>query len=258
MDVYFSLATFLFGAIIGSFLNALLFRFNTGRSVASGRSRCMHCNHELKALDLIPVFSFIYLRGRCRYCGTKISWQYPTVELAAAILSLSIYIQSPNVVFYGFWFFVWMILLCIVVYDIRHGIIPWSFSIILAVCAFIQLFFSPATLSVGIPTIESLLAGPALALPFFFFSLVSRGRWMGWGDSGLELSLGWLLGPTLGLTALMLGVWSGAIVGIILATISKRYTIKSEIPFAPFLALGAGLVFFFHVDFFSLIPILWQ
>lgn len=255
----------IFGAIIGSFLNALSFRFNTGRSVAKGRSRCMHCGHMLGMLDLVPIFSFIFLRGRCRYCHAKLSIQYPLVEGAMALLSLLIFLKHPDLVLFLFWTTFWAILLFIVVYDFKHTIIPWTFSISLALLAFISLYLDPASsmLDLRNPTVWALLAGPILALPLFLLSLVSQGRWMGWGDSLLELSLGWVLGLSLGLSALMLAFWSGALIGLFLILLSRwkalatRFTISSEIPFAPFLALGAFLAYFFHVDFFATIPLLW-
>ncbi len=253
------IAAIFLGAIVGSFLNALLFRFNTGRSVAKGRSKCMQCNHELGALDLIPVVSYILLEGRCRYCGAKISPQYPLVEVAAALLSLAVFIQHPGVLAYAFWFFVWMTLLFIVVYDLRHKVIPWSASGLLLVLSFVSLFVSFDTTPAFIffPDIWSLAAGPLLALPLFLLSLVSRGRWMGWGDAPLELSLGLLLGLSLGATALMLSFWIGAVVGIVLIVFKKGLTMKSELPFAPFLVLGALIAHFLHVDFFYTIPFLW-
>ena len=275
----------LLGAIIGSFLNALSFRFNTGQRFFSkrgmgGRSRCMGCGHDLSALDLVPVLSFVFLRGKCRYCGTKISWQYPLVELAGAALGVLVFLSvakvTPSVegvslvtgalvAAFVFWMLVWMTLLFVVIYDIKHTIIPWSCSGLLAALAFISLFIHFDTLAVTVPGLWQLLAGPALALPLFLLSLVSRGTWMGWGDSALELSLGWFLGISMGATALMLGFWIGAFVGIALIGLSTLtrgrgffgYTIRSEMPFAPFLVLGALLAHFFHVDFFStLVPFL--
>src|SRR5206468_2111132 len=100
-----------FGSIVGSFINALSFRLGTGVSIATGRSRCMRCGHGLGMLDLVPVVSWVFLRGRCRYCGTKISVQYPLVELAAALLSLGIYLQFADPAHYAYWLVVWMILL---------------------------------------------------------------------------------------------------------------------------------------------------
>ncbi len=250
------------GVIFGSFLNALLFRFNTGKGMG-GRSRCMRCNHTLRALDLVPIFSYLFLSGRCRYCSTKISMQYPLVEAAAGVLSLKIFfLFYPDVLLYSLWLVIWLTILFIVVYDARHMIIPWSSSILLFVLAALQLLVVHPT------SMWNLFAGPLLALPFLLLSLVSQGRWMGWGDSGFELSLGMLLGLSQGTTALLVGVWSGALVGIALIVVARLtptrhsqargegFTIQSEIPFAPFLALGAALVFFFHVDFFSTFSLL--
>ena len=257
------IAATLFGAILGSFLNALSFRFNTGRNIfkaMNGRSRCMHCNHALGVLDLVPVLSFVFLGGKCRYCRSKISWQYPVVELVAALLSGLLYLAHPEPLAYMFSLIFWMILLFTVVYDIKHTIIPWSCSISLAVLALVYLFSGCVFTESCQLSAFSFLAGPLLALPLFLTSLVSRGAWMGWGDSALELSLGWILGLSAGFTAFMLAFWSGAIIGLLLLVASRagffRYTIRSEIPFAPFLVLGAALSYFLHVDFFSTISLL--
>lgn len=268
----------LLGLIVGSFLNALSFRFNTGQKFFSargmgGRSRCMHCRHTLAALDLVPVLSYVFLGGKCRYCGARIALQYPLVELVAAALGVGVYWLNPVVVGYAFnplpflfWFVVWMTLLFVVIYDLKHTIIPWSCSLLLAGLAFFSLFFSLHTSDFVSPTLWQLVAGPLLALPLFLLSLVSRGTWMGWGDSALELGLGWLLaasaGLSAGVTALCLAFWIGAVVGVVLLLLSRLgffgYTIKSEIPFAPFLVLGALLVYFFNVDFFSTLSALFQ
>lgn len=247
------------GLIVGSFLNALSFRFNTGKSIMHGRSQCMHCGHTLSALDLIPLISYLLLGGKCRYCGARISLQYPAVETSAALLAFGVYATTPTLPLFAFWFLVWMVLLFIVVYDLRHTIIPWSCSVLLLFLSVVSLFLFQ------IPSPSMLLAGPALALPLILLSLFSGGTWMGWGDGALELALGWLLGLLSGLTALTLGIWSGAIAGVFLVLYSQLvakkskvgFTMKSELPFAPFLALGAVLVYFFHVDLFSNLVSLW-
>lgn len=271
MSVLLIVAAAVFGAIIGSFINALSFRFNTGRGILAlsgkeSRSRCMSCGHTLEALDLIPVFSFFILRRRCRWCGSKISWQYPLVEAAAALLSVLVFVSAPNLFVYTFWLVVWMTLLFIVIYDLKHKIIPWSCSIVLAVLAVVSLFIQFNPLQFMPPSEWALLAGPLLAAPLFLLSLFSRGTWMGWGDSALELSLGWLLGLSMGLTALMLAFWSGALLGlgvILYQRLTRRsaesvtMNMRSEVPFAPFLIFGAALALFFHVDFFPTIYLLF-
>ena len=268
MSAYLLLCTgaLLFGSIIGSFLNALSFRFNTGRSIARGRSRCMHCNHELGVPDLIPVFSYFFLKGRCRYCSVRISTQYPLVEVAAALLSLLVFLEHGSPLAYLFWLLVWMTLLFVVVYDLRHTVIPWSASGLLIILSFLSLFisFDSTPVFLHAPSVWALLAGPLLSLPLTALSAVSHGRWMGWGDGVLELSLGWFLGLTVGLTALMCAFWLGAFVGVALIVLQKRFTrqgggftMKSELPFAPFLVCGAALAYFYHVDFFQTLPLLW-
>ena len=246
----FIFAAAVLGLILGSFLNALLFRFNTGKSVLRGRSRCMHCGHGLAAIDLVPVLSYLYLMGKCRYCRSLLSIQYPIVEAAAAALSVLVYLQNPEPLHYALGLAMWMTLLFIVVYDLRHQIIPWSSSGLLAALSLFHVW----TLGFDV---WSLAAGPLLAAPLLLLSLVSRGRWMGWGDGALELGLGWLLGLTAGLTAFMLAFWAGAVVGILLMLVSKRVTMKSEVPLAPFLIFGAACAYFLHVDLFQTLPALF-
>src|SRR3989338_7133013 len=246
-QVFLVMGAGVFGAILGSFLNALLFRYNTGRSVMRGRSECMQCAHALGALDLVPIISYLALRGRCRYCGCRLSIQYPLVEFSGAALGALVYLQHPEPAAFALLLAVSMTLLFIFVYDLRHKIIPWSASGLLALLALAHVW------SLGFD-VWNFAAGPLLALPLFLLSLVSRGAWMGWGDGALELGLGWLLGLTAGLTAFMLAFWAGAVVGILLMLVSKRVTMKSEVPLAPFLIFGAACAYFLHVDFFPTLP----
>jgi prepilin signal peptidase PulO-like enzyme (type II secretory pathway) len=238
------------GAILGSFLNALLFRYNTGRSVLRGRSRCMHCGRTLNALDLVPVLSYLALRGKCRYCHSKVSIQYPLVEIAGVILAALVYLQNPDPFAFALWLAIWMTLLFVFVYDLKHKVIPWEASGLLAALALLHLW------SLGFGS-WSLVAGPILAAPLFLLSLVSGGRWMGWGDSALELGLGWMLGVTAGLSAFVFAFWTGAVVGIGLLALSKGITMKSEVPFAPFLIAGAAIAYFCNVDIFQTLPALF-
>jgi leader peptidase (prepilin peptidase)/N-methyltransferase len=234
------------GLILGSFLNALLFRFNTGKSVMRGRSACMRCGHELSGLDLIPVASYLFLRGRCRYCGSRVSAQYPLVEAAAGLIAALIYLKVGASAWFVYWFLVWMTLLFVLVYDLRHMVIPWSASLLLMALGLLHAYAFGTWW------------GIALGVPLLLISLISRGTWMGWGDGFLELSLGALLGVSMGLTALMIAFWIGGAVGVVLLILAKnRYTMRSEVAFAPFLVLGAGLAYFLNVDLFSSLPLLF-
>lgn len=247
------------GAILGSFLNALSFRWGTGRSVLKGRSRCMRCGETLRVADLVPIFSYFFLRGRCRYCHTSVSLQYPLVEITAALVAVMVYVTHPDPTAFLYWLVFWMILLFIFVYDARHKIIPPSASLVVGALALGSIYLF------GEGTLYDFLAGPILALPLVLMSLVSRERWMGWGDSLLELGLGWMLGLSAGFTAFVLAFWVGAIAGIPYLLFKYggwrvtglRLTMNGEIPFAPFLILGAAVAYFFHVDFFTHFSALW-
>ena len=231
---------FLLGTIIGSFLNVVIFRLNTNLSISHGRSKCFSCNRTLEPKDLIPVFSFLAFKGRCRTCHSKISWQYPAVELATGIMFalVTYFYFSDNSIFIGnnifnkglvlqtftqlayikYLFYIMDLVLvslltCIFVYDFRHKIIPNKLVYIGALLMFVKVIVSVFVFNAGTVTnVLALLAGPLVALPFALFWLVSGGRWMGLGDAKLALIIGWGLGLMYGFVALMYSFWIGAII----------------------------------------------
>lgn len=235
---------FVLGLIIGSFLNVLGLRWNSGLTLG-GRSFCVACQKQLRWWELLPVLSFIGLNGRCRKCKTKISWQYPLVELWTAFLFISISNYLVLTVF--------CIYVVITIYDSRHKIIPDALSYAALTLALIYRF-----MVIGSRPIDW-LAGPIL---FAFFSLiwfVSRGRAMGLGDAKLSLSIGLLLGAANGFSALVLAFVIGSVASLLFISFSslfnarKRLTMKSEIPFAPFLVLGAWLALVYNLDLFHVL-----
>lgn len=265
MDFLVWFSIFILGTIIGSFLNVVILRYNTGESIIKGKSSCFSCAKNLSWYEMFPVFSFVALRAKCGNCKSKISWQYPLVEFFTGLLFLSAYLSLGNLVskyFYLYYFISFSILMVITVYDLRHKIIPDLFVFSFAFISLIWLV-AQLTLSVGwvnlfqSPYIFDLLAGPILALPLFLMWLLSGGRWIGLGDAKLALGIGWFLGLTSGISAVILSFWIGAVVGLSLIfiqrlnLIGKSLTIKSEIPFAPFLVLGLLAVFFFKFDVMS-------
>ncbi len=250
---------FCFGIIIGSFLNVVIYRLNTTKSLG-GRSACMSCRTQLRFYELVPIVSFLLLRGRCKTCKTHISMQYPVVEAVAGLVSAFLFLKfqamfyvAPMVflgtfAYYAFNFFV---LLVISAYDIRHKIIPDGLSLLFGAMAFLGLFvFNRYGFNPHMPSILELTSGFLVALPFALLFFVSRGAWMGFGDVKLALGLGWLLGVTRGFDAVVLACWIGAIVGLTMMFGKKKYTLKTELPFAPFLVLGAFVVFVFCVRIF--------
>ncbi len=246
---------FVFGSIIGSFLNVVILRYNTGRDVIRGRSSCPVCRHELGFLELVPIISFIFLRARCRKCLSKISWQYPLVELFTGVIFAAVFLKMnniPNSLFLiPYSLVIFSVLITIFVYDWKHKIIPDGL-----VYGFITLSFLNTLFLIPHSSffILDLLAGPIMFLPFFLLWFFSSGRWMGLGDAKLATGIGWFLGFSGAVSAVILGFWIGAVVGVLMLLIKspKRLTIKSEIPFAPFLIIGLWLVYFFGFDIVGL------
>ncbi len=254
MITFSTIIFFILGLVIGSFLNVVIFRLNTQKSFG-GRSACMSCRHQLAWYELIPVFSFIFLGGRCKDCKTGISIQYPLVELTMGIIFAFLFIKFEDIflvdtfsfsIIYAYYGAMFALLLVIAVYDLKHKIIPDKISFLFGILAFAGMFFFRGmSVTFHIPVILDLFAGLLLALPFYLFWLVSSGRWMGLGDAKLAIGLGWLLGFWTAVSGVILSFWIGAVFGIGLVIFSKDHGMKSEIPFAPYLALGALLAFIF-------------
>ena len=259
MTLILSLIFFIFGLIIGSFLNVVIFRLNTEKSFG-GRSACMSCQNKLSWYELIPVVSFLFLGGRCKNCKTIISGQYPIVETATGIIFAATFLKFQDIFFldainfsftYAYYVVMFSLLLVIAVYDFKHKIIPDTLSIIFGILGFLGLFFfSDFGFYPHMPSLLEFLSGLLIATPLALFWLVSKGSWMGLGDAKLALGLGWLLGLSRVFSGAVVAFWIGAIVGLFLVLFKKNYGMKSEIPFAPYLALGAFLAFIFELHLF--------
>lgn len=238
---------FIFGLVIGSFLNAVIYRLRSDESVASGRSKCFSCQHVLSGLDLIPIISFLFLGGRCRYCRAKISWQYPAVELVTAILFAGLFryfFYLPQVTTLTYWHFLISLVLIsfsliIFVYDLRYYLVAekivWPIIIIMLL----------ANLFVFKVFWLSLTAATAAICLFFWLQIIfSKGRWLGAGDLLLGLLMGVTLGWPKAIIALILAYWLGALISLGLIAVKKK-NFDSQIPFGPFLMLGLILAWFF-------------
>ena len=252
MDTLSLILSFIFGTIVGSFLNVVSLRFKTGVGIG-GRSRCMSCSKELTWLELIPLLSFFIQRGSCRKCKSKISWQYPLVEFLAGALFVLIFFKFPLLTYEsGIVTLIQVTIAClilvIVVYDIKHKIIPDSFVYTFDALALVNLFVGGISWW-HMPNLESLIAGPLLALPFALLWLISKGSWMGLGDAKLVIGIGWLLGVNGGINAIILAFWIGAIISVIWLIVTKKsFRPKTEIPFGPYLILGMYLVLIFGIQ----------
>jgi len=241
---------FIFGLAIGSFLNCVVYRIEEGKSFLKGRSFCPHCKHQLSWRDLFPVFSFLFLGGKCRYCKAKISWQYPAVEMATALIFLLILnrfsiFQFVNLIF---WFYAASVLIIIFIYDLKHYLIPDKVLFPAIGISFAYRLFE------GYAPVLNYLVAVLMGAGFFFaIWLVSKGKWMGFGDVKLAVLMGFLLGYPNILAALFLAFFLGAIIGVGLMIFGAKsgsakgggWRMKSEIPFGPFLIIGTFMALFY-------------
>jgi len=247
LDYLLDIFVFVFGACIGSFLNCIIYRLESKKSL-KGRSFCPHCKHTLSWQDLFPVFSFLFLCGKCRYCKAKISWQYPLVEISTAVIFLLIFnfqfsifnkLSISQFLNLGFLFYIASVLIIIFVYDLKHYIIPDKILFPAIIISFAYRVFE------NFAMLGNYLIAVIIGSGFFFtIWLVSRGKWMGFGDVKLAVLLGLLLGFPNILVGLFLAFFFGAIIGVILMAGQKK-GLKSEIPFGPFLITGSFVAIFF-------------
>lgn len=267
----FAFISGLFGLIIGSFLNVMILR--RGAKTLGGRSVCFSCGNEILWYDNIPLVSYMLLHGRCRRCRCRISPQYPLVETATALIfaligywaSQQFDAASLRLLVFDY-FLIAALLVAIFVYDLRHTIIPdaWAYLFILAALLTYPLGAHAAD------TTLYLLAGPIAALPLFALWFVSRGTWMGLGDSKLALGIGWLLGPLYGVAAIFFAFIVGAVVsvcillplpwyrrilanwGLMRGGAGASFTMKSEVPFGPFLIVSTLILWFMLLNHVAL------
>lgn len=250
---------FIFGLIIGSFLNVIIYRLRLLDTIM-GRSNCPKCKSKIRWYDNVPLLSFILLGAKCRDCKEKISWQYPAVEFFTGIIFLLVgkyffnFLDFTSLWETGFYLIIFSLLIVLLVYDWQYMEVPiLIFWIILAIIVINFSFITFTELKIGIDlkslSIFSHLVGGTLAW-LFFFSLVffSREKWMGWGDVYIGLILGLILGWPSVLLGLLLSFTMGAIFSLGIISL-KKGGLKTQVPFVPFLTLGIIMTVFLLREF---------
>lgn len=234
------LLTVLLGLIIGGCLNAVIHRLPRRESLW-GCPRCPHCRRILKPAELVPLLSFIALKGRCRGCGERVSWRYPAVELLSALLAAGLYLRFGDwrqSVVYGF---LAAVLVAATFIDLEHRIIPNP--LVLAGLLGGALM---APLWGGVPFLQA-WAGFGLAGGIMLvIAVIARGG-MGMGDVKLAAVLGLFLGPKLAALALLLAFWLGGLTGGLLLLLRRKGR-KDMIPFGPFIGAGGMAAVFLGKD----------
>ncbi len=225
----------IYGLIIGSFLNVCIYRIPRSESIAWPGSHCPRCNHSLKWYDNIPLFSFLSLGGKCRYCKAKISKQYPIVESLNAILYIIMYFRFGFTLDFLFYSLISSVLIVITFIDLQQMIIP---DVLVVIILSLSTFYKVLIYFMGgSPEIFSSIIGLIMAGGLFLaIVLLSRGG-MGGGDVTLIASLGFILGWKKILFAIFLSFILGAIISVFLLA-AKLKSRKDPIPFGPFIVLG--------------------
>ena len=261
----FVVAMFCLGAIIGSFLNVYIYRFHTGKSL-NGSSHCLSCAKRLHWYELFPLLSYVALRGRCRGCGSWVPLRYFVVELTTALLFVAGLLVVSSVFELICITLMMTILVVIMVYDYYHFIIPDELTIaatvLMAGWLGVNLWSDIITLQTLLWTVGASFAGAGF---FFLLWFVSKGQWLGFGDVKLAVPLGLFVGPGAVFSFVVLSFWIGAIVSLIILGWQKwqrgqrrlhlsqeTLTMKSAVPFAPFMIAGALAVYITHFDALSL------
>lgn len=258
--------TFIFGVIIGSFLNVYIYRLHTGKSL-SGSSHCLSCGTRLKFYELFPLFSYLFLRGRCRTCSAIIPSRYFLVEIITGLLFVLVIFTTSDIFLILLAWLLVSVLMIVAVYDLYHMIIPDEMVFFLMIIAMTHEFYWLLLGNSVINFTFNILIALAGSLFLFLLWRMSEGRWIGFGDVKLVLPLGILIGYTGVFSMLVLSFWIGAVIGLLLLTwqklkkrgkphlrfLSQELTIKSAVPFAPFLISGFLVVFFFKLDVVALI-----
>lgn len=232
--IVFAVIIFFIGCVEGSFLNVLACRIPLKKSIAGGRPRCTACGKQILNRDFIPVFSWIFLRGRCRFCGEKISPRYIIVELICGLTCLAAFLVLGFSVKLAFAAVLFPVLIALSLWDIDHKKIPYTCSIIIAVLGLLSFLVS------DMPWYEHLIGMAVIVVPFAILCFLGA---MSSGDVQLMAASGLLLGWNI-IPAAMIGIILGAIMGIII----KAKTKLNIICFGPFLSVGIAAGFLWGED----------
>ncbi len=229
MGIIYLVLTIVYGVIIGSFLNVCIYRIPKNESVVVVRSHCMSCGKQIKWYDLVPLISFLLLRGKCRYCKTKLSWQYPAVEALNGILYGIIVLANGFNITSILYCLATSALLALSIIDWRTYEIPVSFNIFIGILGIIRLivdYHHWYNYVIGMVSVSGFL---------LLILLITKGRGMGGGDVKLMAAAGLLVGWKLIILSLGLGCVLGSVIHITLMKVKDKDRVLA---FGPYLSLG--------------------
>lgn len=236
LDIVLNIVVFIYGLLIGSFLNVLIYRIPKKENIAVVRSHCMKCNYQLKWYDLVPLFSWLFLRGKCRKCGEKISIQYPLIEAANGLLYLLVFYKFGLSIESLLYCLLFSALLALSVIDFRTYEIPVGFNYFILILGLVRLVTDYGNWS------NYVIGFLAVSTFLFIIIIVSKGRAMGGGDMKLMATCGLLIGWKLIILAFLLGCILGSIIHIIRMRVSGE---DHVLAMGPYLSMGVALAVLF-------------
>jgi len=249
------LLIFIFGLIFGSFIGATTWRLHkfrkTPKKIYQGRSICENCKHELSPLDLFPLLSYLFLKGKCRYCGHKIGGFAPFIESFTGLIFILNYIYWPygfegiHIIYFALWLLMVVGFLILALYDFRWKTLPSSVIYITAILSILGLLVyivSTRNYSILFSRIWGVLIGGGI---FWVIYQISNGQWIGGGDVRIGFLLGLIVGGPLNiLLMLFISSVSGLIYSLPMMFL-RKFNTKTQIPFGPFLILGCVVIFLY-------------
>lgn len=251
-----SILAFILGASIGSFVQVIASRLHVA-PIMKGRSKCLSCGEALRPYDLIPVFSYLFLKGKCRYCKTTYGVSALVVEIVFGLTFVLLYklilVGQPTLLASTLWLIYYMFLFGVLgvmaLYDKAHSYIPIPF-----LAGYLALTFGMFAMRIyENPEVGAMLSPLFVALPFLIIWIVTKGKGLGFGDILLFLGVGAFFGPAQGFAVLMISVWLGAIFGLYFKYfVTKDRQSSTPIPFVPFIVIAFLVVLFTDIDVFSI------
>lgn len=242
-------AGFIFGMIVGSFLNVCIYRLPVSRSIVRPRSQCPHCGHPIRAFDNIPVLSYLVLRGRCRDCGARIPLRYPLVEFLSGVFAAMTVARFGLGLQAALIFALIAALLVITFIDLDHRIIPDAITLP-GIPIGLAASFGPGWISPSESLIGILAGGGSLLLVAWGYQLITQREGMGGGDIKLLAMIGAFMGWKGVLFTIFVASLTGTLAGVALIC-CRRGNMKLAVPFGPFLAVGAIAYLFIGAELWS-------
>lgn len=251
MEIYYIIVFFIFGAILGSFYNVVGYRLPKGESIVFPSSHCPNCGHNLKPYELVPIFSFLFLKGKCSKCKQKISWFYTIFEILTGLLFVLCYLVfKDNVIDLIISLTFVSMLIIIFVSDFHYLIIPDSVLLISSIILLVELIIKSGLNNFYVPLLNGIISFIAMYLIKLLGDFIFKKESMGGGD----IKLLFVIGMVLGFSQALFSIFVGSLVGLPIAFIILLRKKDHVIPFGPLLGIGAIIVLltqFNVIDFFN-------